>query len=156
MRCPYCSMDDDKVVDSRMSEEGSAIRRRRECLSCSQRFTTYERVDEMPLIVEKRSGIREPYDRDKVVSGVRSACKNRPVTPDDIEMLARDVEDTLRQRAEAVTTQDVGVAVLERLKELDDVAYLRFSSVYKGFDDILDFEREVALLNKTTPPKDRS
>jgi transcriptional repressor NrdR len=149
-------MDDDKVVDSRMSEEGSAIRRRRECLSCSQRFTTYERVDEMPLIVEKRSGIREPYDRDKVVSGVRSACKNRPVTPDDIEMLARDVEDTLRQRAEAVTTQDVGVAVLERLKELDDVAYLRFSSVYKGFDDILDFEREVALLNKTTPPKDRS
>lgn len=156
MRCPYCSMDDDKVVDSRMSEEGSAIRRRRECLSCSQRFTTYERVDEMPLIVEKRSGTREPYDRDKVVSGVRSACKNRPVTPDDIEMLARDVEDTLRQRAEAVTTQDVGVAVLERLKELDDVAYLRFASVYKGFDDILDFEREVGLLNKTTPPKDRS
>jgi transcriptional repressor NrdR len=149
-------MDDDKVVDSRMSEEGSAIRRRRECLSCSQRFTTYERVDEMPLIVEKRSGTREPYDRDKVVSGVRSACKNRPVTPDDIEMLARDVEDTLRQRAEAVTTQDVGVAVLERLKELDDVAYLRFASVYKGFDDILDFEREVGLLNKTTPPKDRS
>ena len=149
-------MDDDKVVDSRMSEEGSAIRRRRECLSCSQRFTTYERVDEMPLIVEKRSGTREPYDRDKVVSGVRSACKNRPVTPDDIEMLARDVEDTLRQRAESVTTQDVGVAVLERLKELDDVAYLRFASVYKGFDDILDFEREVGLLNKTTPPKDRS
>ncbi len=110
----------------------------------------------MPLIVEKRSGTREPYDRDKVVSGVRSACKNRPVTPDDIEMLARDVEDTLRQRAEAVTTQDVGVAVLERLKELDDVAYLRFASVYKGFDDILDFEREVGLLNKTTPPKDRS
>jgi transcriptional repressor NrdR len=148
-------MDDDKVVDSRMSEEGAAIRRRRECLSCAQRFTTYERVDELPLIVEKRSGAREPYDREKVVSGVKSACKNRPVTPEDIEMLARDVEDTLRQRAEAVTTQDVGVAVLERLKELDDVAYLRFASVYKGFEDVLDFEREVGLLNKTTPPKER-
>jgi transcriptional repressor NrdR len=148
-------MDDDKVVDSRMSEEGAAIRRRRECLSCAQRFTTYERVDELPLIVEKRSGAREPYDREKVVSGVKSACKNRPVTPEDIEMLARDVEDTLRQRAEAVTTQDVGVAVLERLKELDDVAYLRFASVYKGFEDVFDFEREVGLLNKTTPPKER-
>lgn len=149
-------MDDDKVVDSRMSEEGVAIRRRRECLSCGQRFTTYERVDEMPLIIEKRSGSREPYSREKVISGVRSACKNRPVSSEDIDMLARDVEDTLRQRSEAVTSQDVGVAVLERLKGLDDVAYLRFASVYKGFDDILDFEREVGLLNKTTPPKDRN
>ncbi len=154
MRCPYCSVDDDKVVDSRMAEEGIAIRRRRECLACGQRFTTYERVDEMPLIVEKRSGKREPYNREKVMSGVLSACKNRPVTPEDIDLMARDIEDTLRQRSEAVTTQDVGVAVLERLKDLDDVAYLRFASVYKGFDDVLDFEREVGLLTKTTPPKD--
>jgi transcriptional repressor NrdR len=155
VRCPFCSVDDDKVVDSRMSEEGAAIRRRRECLACGQRFTTYERVEEMPLIVEKRSGVREPFDRAKVISGVRSACKNRPVTPEDIELLARDVEDTLRFRTDAVTTQDVGVAVLERLKELDDVAYLRFASVYKGFEDIDDFQREVGLLTKSTAPKSR-
>jgi transcriptional repressor NrdR len=136
-----------------MADEGGAIRRRRECNACVQRFTTYERIEELPLVVEKRSGEREPFDRDKVISGLNAACKNRPVTEADIETLATSVEEDLRNRTDTVTTQDVGVAVLERLKELDDVAYLRFASVYKGFEDVGDFQREVGLLTKATAPK---
>jgi transcriptional repressor NrdR len=138
-----------------MAEEGAAIRRRRECSSCSQRFTTFERIEELPLVVEKRSGDREPFDREKVASGIRSACKNRPVDAAQVEELVASIEDELRSRSEVITTQDVGVAVLERLKALDDVAYLRFASVYKGFEDIDDFQREVGLLTKATPPKTR-
>jgi len=136
-----------------MADEGGAIRRRRECNACVQRFTTYERIEELPLVVEKRSGEREPFDRDKVISGLNAACKNRPVTEADIQALATSVEEALRNRTDTVTTQDVGVAVLERLKELDDVAYLRFASVYKGFEDVGDFQREVGLLTKATAPK---
>ena len=156
MRCPFCSADDDRVVDSRMSEEGAAIRRRRECNACLQRFTTFERIEEMPLIVEKRSGEREPYNRAKVVSGIVAACKNRPVSDEAVAELASQVEDNLRARTDVVTTQDVGVAVLEGLKDLDDVAYLRFASVYKGFEEAGDFEREVGLLIKSTEPKRKS
>ena len=155
MRCPYCSADDDRVVDSRMAEEGASIRRRRECVSCSQRFTTFERIEELPLLVEKRSGEREPFNRSKVISGVRAACKNRPVAEGAFDALASDVEDDLRSRTDVVTTQDVGVAVLERLKALDEVAYVRFASVYKGFEDLDDFQREVGLLTKSTAPKRR-
>jgi transcriptional repressor NrdR len=136
-----------------MAEEGGAIRRRRECVACGQRFTTFERIEELPLVVEKRSGAREPFDRGKVVSGLHAACKNRPVSEEEIQALALNVEDVLRTRTDAVTTQDVGVAVLERLKDLDDVAYLRFASVYKGFEDAGDFQREVGLLIKSTEPK---
>lgn len=136
-----------------MADEGEAIRRRRECNACVQRFTTFERIEELPLVVEKRSGEREPFDRDKVISGLNAACKNRPVTEADVQHLASSVEETLRNRTEVVTTQDVGVAVLERLKDLDDVAYLRFASVYKGFEDVGDFQREVGLLTKSTAPK---
>jgi transcriptional repressor NrdR len=136
-----------------MAEEGGSIRRRRECVACGQRFTTFERIEEMPLIVEKRSGEREPFDRLKVITGLNSACKNRPVSEDAIDHLALDVEEALRARGEGESTQDVGVAVLERLKAVDDVAYLRFASVYKGFEDIGDFEREVGLLTKETAPK---
>jgi transcriptional repressor NrdR len=139
-----------------MAEEGASIRRRRECEACGQRFTTFERIEELPLVVEKRSGTREPFDRAKVIAGVSAACKNRPVEIDAMEQLAGDVEDTLRARTDTVTTQDVGVAVLERLKDLDDVAYLRFASVYKGFEDVGDFQREVGLLTKSTAPKRRS
>ena len=138
-----------------MAEEGASIRRRRECNACSQRFTTFERIEDMPLIVEKRSGSREPFERSKVISGVMAACKNRPVSTADIEALASSVEDALRAKTDVVTTQDVGVAVLEALKQLDDVAYLRFASVYKGFEDVGDFEREVGLLIKSTEPKRR-
>ena len=139
-----------------MAEDGAAIRRRRECVACSQRFTTFERIEELPLVVEKRSGVREPFDRQKVMAGIRSACKNRPVAEAEISQVAQEIEDDLRGRSDAVvTTQDLGVAVLERLKGLDEVAYLRFASVYKGFEDLGDFQREVGLLTKSTAPKRR-
>jgi transcriptional repressor NrdR len=155
VRCPWCSVDDDRVVDSRLADEGASIRRRRECLSCGRRFTTFERVDELPLWVVKRSGDREPFDRLKIVAGVRSATKNRPVTGDEMAELAQQVEDALRERGNEPSSQQVGLAVLEHLKALDDVAYVRFASVYKGFEDAGDFEREVGLLAKTTEPKQR-
>jgi transcriptional repressor NrdR len=155
VRCPWCSVDDDRVVDSRLSDEAAAIRRRRECLGCGRRFTTFERVEEQPLWVVKRSGQREPFDRTKLIAGVRSACKNRPVTDDQLVELAQQVEEVLRVETTEPNSQQVGVAVLEQLKALDDVAYLRFASVYKGFEDVGDFQREVGLLTKTTEPKRR-
>jgi transcriptional repressor NrdR len=140
-------------VDSRQAEDGDAIRRRRECLGCGRRFSTLERIQEVPLWVVKRTGLREPFDRAKVIEGVRAACKNRPVTDEQMEELAQGVEDALRAETTEPSSQQVGLAVLERLKALDDVAYLRFASVYKGFEDINDFQREVGLLTKTTEPK---
>ena len=135
---------------------GAAIRRRRECSGCGRRFTTFERVDEVPLWVVKRSGQREPFDRVKLIDGVRAACKNRPVTDAQLQDLAQGVEETLRARSLEPTSQQVGVTVLEQLKAVDEVAYVRFASVYKGFEDLGDFEREVGLLTKTTEPKRRS
>jgi transcriptional repressor NrdR len=140
-------------VDSRQAEDGDAIRRRRECLGCGRRFSTLERIQEVPLWVVKRTGLREPFDRAKVIEGVRAACKNRPVTDEQMEELAQGVEDALRAETTEPSSQQVGLAVLERLKDLDDVAYVRFASVYKGFEDITDFQREVGLLTKTTEPK---
>ena len=153
MRCPWCLADDDRVVDSRLAEEGAAIRRRRECLVCGRRYTTFERVEEVPLMVVKRSGLREPFDRSKVILGLRSATKNRPVTEAQLDALSQEVEDAVRESGTEPTTQQVGLAVLERLSALDDVAYLRFASVYKGFEGADDFQREVGLLTKTTAPK---
>lgn len=157
VRCPSCSTSDDKVVDSRMADEGAAIRRRRECLACGQRFTTFERIEELSLVVLKRSGLREPFERTKIVAGLRAATKNRPVVAEQLESLAVEVEDALRldPGTQELTSQQVGLAVLDRLRLLDDVAYLRFASVYKGFEDIGDFEREVGLLTKSTEPKRR-
>ena len=140
------------MVDTRLAEDGGAIRRRRECSACGRRYTTYERLEQAPLWVTKRGGVREPFDRAKVVAGARSAAKNRPVDDDALNALAQEVEDALRGEPE-VTSQQVGVAVLERLRQLDEVSYLRFASVYKGFEDVGDFEREVGLLTKTTEPK---
>ncbi|MGA2036031.1 MAG: transcriptional regulator NrdR [Acidimicrobiales bacterium] len=156
VQCPWCRALDDKVVDSRLAEDGAAIRRRRECLSCGRRFTTYERLEEAPLWVEKRSGQREPFDRSKVVAGMRAATKNRPVSDAALDELAHQVEESLRGEGAEVASQEIGVAVLERLRDLDEVAYLRFASVYKGFEDVGDFQREVGLLTKTTEPKRRS
>jgi transcriptional repressor NrdR len=155
VRCPLCSSLDDKVVDSRLGDDGSAIRRRRECLQCGRRFTTYERVEELPLTVVKRSGLRQPFDRDKIVAGVRAAAKNRPISQSQMVTLAAEVEEGLRLDGPDVTTQHVGRAVLDQLRALDEVAYLRFASVYKGFADVGDFEREVGLLTKSTEPKRR-
>ncbi len=141
------------MVDSRLAEEGAAIRRRRECVTCGRRFTTYERLEEAPLMVVKRSGHREPFDRAKVVAGLRAAAKNRPVSAEQMDAVAGEVEESLRLEGPDLTSQQIGVAVLERLRGVDEVAYLRFASVYKGFSDVEDFEREVVLLTKATEPK---
>jgi transcriptional repressor NrdR len=144
---------DDKVIDSRMADGGAATRRRRECLACGRRYTTFERVEEVQLVVVKRSGVREPFERAKILDGIRRAAKNRPITEDDIVALAAGVEDEVRELGPEVGSEVVGKAVLDRLRTLDPVTYLRFASVYKGFEDVTDFEREVGLLQKTTTPK---
>ncbi len=153
VRCPWCLADDDRVVDSRLAEDGAAIRRRRECSGCGHRYTTFERIDEIPLIVVKRSGARQPFDPVKLIDGLRSATKNRPVTESQLEVVAREVEDELREEGWEATSEQVGLAVLEHLRVVDEVAYLRFASVYKGFEGVDDFRREVGLLTKTTAPK---
>ncbi len=143
------------MVDSRTADDGAATRRRRECLACGRRYTTYERIDEAPLVVVKRSGQREPFSRAKVVTGLRAAAKNRPVAVEQLEALAGEVEEALRLDGPELSSQQVGLAVLDRLRSLDEVAYVRFASVYKGFEDAGDFEREVGLLTKATEPKQR-
>ena len=152
MRCPTCASIDDKVVDSRTAEDGAAIRRRRECLSCGRRFTTFERLDDVPLLVVKRSGDREPWDRAKIVAGVHAAAKNRPLGDAQVEDVAMHVEEEARLGGPEVTSEQVGQAVLARLRDLDEVAYLRFASVYKGFDAADDFTREAGLLTDDTRP----
>ena len=157
MRCPACGSPDDKVVDSRQADDGSSIRRRRACISCGRRFTTFERVEEIPLTVVKRSGDRQAFERSKVIAGIRAAAKGRPPEAGDgeaIEELASAVEDALRLDGRTeVTSEEVGRAVLDQLREADAVAAIRFASVYLGFDDPADFEREVTLLSKRTAPK---
>ena len=148
MRCPSCGGLDDKVIDSRTADDGGAIRRRRECITCNRRFTTYERVEEAPLVVVKRSGQRVPFERTKIVDGIRAAAKNRPVGAEQLEALGAEIEETLRLDGPEVSSEQIGRAVLDRLRTLDEVAYLRFVSVYKGFEDLTDFEREVVLLTR--------
>src|SRR5438045_6349699 len=144
MRCPYCRFADSRVTDSREAADGQLIRRRRSCLECGKRFTT---VEEAVLAVVKRSGVTEPFSRTKIITGVRKACQGRPVDEDAIALLAQRVEETIRARGAAeVPSHDVGLAILGPLKELDEVAYLRFASVYRSFDSLGDFEREIAEL----------
>ena len=154
MRCPACSADDDRVVDSRPSPAGDAIRRRRECRACGLRFTTFERVELPPLHVRKRSGVVSPFERAKVFEGMARAAKDR-VPVEDLERAAAAVEHALRSNGgREVTSEQVGLQVLARLRELDPVAYVRFASVYKDFQELTDFEKEVGLLlHKRTPPK---
>jgi transcriptional repressor NrdR len=140
-----------------MAEEGRAIRRRRQCESCGQRYTTYERIEEIPLLVQKRDGTREAFNKEKLISGVRKACKNRPVSAEDLDKLAEDVVDSVKEEGSSVVmSADLGMQILERLRVLDDVAYLRFASVYKDFQELNDFEKELGLLQKKIPPKERS
>ena len=148
MRCPGCGEDDDKVVDSRAADEGAAIRRRRECIACGRRFTTFERVEEVPLSVRKGDGSLEPFDVAKVAAGVRLAATGRPIDDAAIAELAASVEEELRLTGPEVSSQRIGIEVLERLQALDQVAALRFASVYKGFDDLADFAREITELAK--------
>lgn len=148
MFCPSCHTDDTKVVDSRLAEEGTSVRRRRQCLTCSHRFTTFERAEEVPLTVLKSDGGRQPFDRDRIVFGVVAATKGRLVDADQVDQLATEVEDEMRLIGGEVTTSQIGLSVLDRLRVLDEVAYLRFASVYKNFDAAADFQSELELLSK--------
>lgn len=148
MQCPFCRHPDSRVVDSRVTDDGAAIRRRRQCANCSKRFTTLETT---ALNVVKRSGVVEPFSRSKVISGVRKACQGRPVTDDDLAVLAQDVEEAVRASGAAeIKAHEVGLAILEPLQKLDQIAYLRFASVYQGFDSLEDFEKAIAQLRKNS------
>lgn len=140
------------MIDSREADEGTSIRRRRHCPDCQYRFTTYERLEETPLMVAKSGSRREPFEQSKIVAGVAAACKGRPVTGEQIGQLAAAIEDAMRLRGSEVTSADVGLEVLERLRDLDHVAYLRFASVYKDFDGVADFQRELVWLTKHQRP----
>ena len=140
MRCPSCGYEESKVVDSRPSDDSSFIRRRRECLKCSYRFTTYERLGENPLVVVKSDGSSEAFDRDKLFRGILKACAKRQVDPKDVSALVDDVENTLRRRyANSISSKEIGGMVLERLSKIDDVAYIRFASVYQDFQSVEEF-----------------
>lgn len=140
MRCPFCGHLEDKVVDSRESREGEAIRRRRECLACARRFTSYERVEEVPIVVVKKDGRREPFDRTKLLKGLLAACQKRPVSLARLEDLATDIQAKLLERPDReIRARDLGEVVMDELKGLDQVAYVRFASVYRDFKDLPDF-----------------
>lgn len=144
MHCPFCRNPDSRVIDSRTTDDGTAIRRRRQCQQCGRRFTTIENAS---LSVVKRSGVTEPFSRAKVVTGVRKACQGRPVTEDDLALLAQRVEEQVRSTGAAeIDAHEVGLSILGPLRELDEVAYLRFASVYQGFDSLEDFEGAITLL----------
>jgi transcriptional repressor NrdR len=149
MKCPYCTHLGDKVVDSRESKEGEVIRRRRECLECGKRFTSYERIDEIPYMVVKKDGTRERFERQKLVGGLLKACEKRPVSVSALEEIADKIETSLQERPEKeIATADIGRVVMEELKKLDKVAYVRFASVYRHFRDIGEFMSELKdLLN---------
>jgi transcriptional repressor NrdR len=151
MRCPWCGADDDRVVDSRPADGGSAIRRRRACAACGRRFSTYERVERVGLMVRKRDGTVEPFDREKVANGIAKATKNRPVSIGEVDELVGRVEGRLRRKGPEVSSDQVGIAVLQQLRKVDEVAYLRFASVYKDFQELTDFERELGTLLKREP-----
>lgn len=151
MKCPYCGDQDSKVVDSRHSEDGQSIRRRRECLSCQKRFTTYETVESLPMIVIKRDNSRQSFDRNKILNGMLRACEKRPVPMADLELAVDEIEQSIQNSLDReVSTAKIGELVMERLKPLDEVAYVRFASVYRQFKDINSFMRE---LNKILEEK---
>ncbi len=151
VHCPFCGHFDSKVIDSRSSDEANAIRRRRECLACQRRFTTYERIEEVPLVLIKKDGSREPFNRQKVMSGLLKACEKRPVPFGKLEQLVDDVERELRNRMEQeVKSTDVGELVMEGIKAIDEVAYVRFASVYRQFKDRNDWMRELQNLEIRT------
>jgi transcriptional repressor NrdR len=156
MRCPWCGHEDDKVVDSRPTEQGAAIRRRRQCLSCKRRYTTFERIEELGLLIVKRDGTTEPYLREKVIAGISKAIVNRPVTEEQVLRVVDRVEGRLRRKGPQVPSAQVGLEILAQLAKLDQVAYMRFASVYKDFQGITDFEKELGALQKKEPAKART
>ncbi|MFA6308255.1 MAG: transcriptional regulator NrdR [Clostridia bacterium] len=149
MKCPYCGFEDDKVIDSRPTEEGSEVRRRRECTNCTKRFTTYEKVESIPLMVVKKDKTRQTFNRDKLLDGLLRACEKRPVSVADLEKLVEEVESQIYNSLEReITSKRIGELVLMKLKKMDEVAYIRFASVYRDFKDINSFMDELVKLMK--------
>jgi len=149
MKCPYCEFEESKVIDSRPTDEGEAIRRRRECLSCAKRFTTYEKIETIPLMVIKKDGSRQMFDREKLLNGIIRACEKRPVATSDMERIVNEIESATQNLLEReISSQKIGEMVMERLPEIDEVAYVRFASVYRQFKDINTFVEEVNKLLK--------
>lgn len=149
MKCPYCGFNESKVIDSRSTEEGSVIRRRRGCMKCQKRFTTYEKLETISIVVIKKDGSSQAYDRDKVIAGLVHACEKRPVSISEMERIVDDIESELYQSmVKEISTAEIGEKVMERLKHLDEVAYIRFASVYKRFDNIATFMKEIDNLIK--------
>ena len=147
MKCPYCGNVETKVVDSRYSEDMEAIRRRRECLACSKRFTTYERVEIAPIIVIKKNGEKEEFNPDKIKKGMIRACEKRPISPEDIDIAVQEIEREIRQRESIeVPSMEIGEMVMEKLRSMDKVAYIRFASVYREFEDVETFQKEINLI----------
>jgi len=144
MQCPYCGENNDKVIDSRLAQEGRAIRRRRECSKCYKRFTTYEQIEKIPLMVVKKDGRREPFNRDKIKDGLVKSCQKRPVSIEKIERIIDEIEIALQNKLEKeVKSSEIGEEIMRRLQNLDEVAYVRFASVYRQFKDVTEFMRAV-------------
>ena len=154
MRCPYCAHPESKVIDSRPAEEGASIRRRRECLSCRKRFTTYETMELLPLVVVKKDGSRQSFDRNKVMAGLIRACEKRPVPYSTLESMVSEIEQVLQNKMEReISSTEIGELVMERLKTVDDVSYVRFASVYRQFKDINTFIDELSKLLDDRAPQ---
>jgi len=151
MKCPFCGHDEDRVIDSRPAEDGAAIRRRRECIGCNGRFTTYEKIETLPLLVVKKDGTREPFNRDKILNGLLKACEKRPVSNEQLIELLTFVEGQVQGAVNReISSQDIGELVMKKLKEIDEVAYVRFASVYRQFKDVNSFLEELnEMLNKS-------
>ncbi|NLM35922.1 MAG: transcriptional repressor NrdR [Clostridiales bacterium] len=150
MRCPFCGFDESKVVDSRSTEDNLSIRRRRECLKCSKRYTTYEKIEDLPILVEKKDSRREFFDKSKIINGLIKACEKRPVSRSQIEAIADEVEKQIsNQMLTEVTSKYIGEVIMEKLKEIDDIAYVRFASVYRQFKDVNTFVEEITKLIST-------
>lgn len=147
MKCPYCGYEESKVIDSRESKNGMTIRRRRECLSCEKRFTTYEKIEEIPYMVVKKDGTRQPFDGQKILKGLMKACEKRPVSVSVMEDIIEEIESLLQERSEKeMTSAEIGRIVMQKLKSLDKVAYVRFASVYREFKDVVEFKEELERL----------
>jgi transcriptional repressor NrdR len=155
MKCPFCGFENDKVVDSRESREGASIRRRRECLKCEKRFTTYERIDDIPYMVVKKDGRREKFERQKVLSGVLRACEKRPISMSQMEQIVNGVEQFVVDSADRErSAPEIGERIMDSLKQIDKVAYIRFASVYRDFQDVSEFHSELErLITKEEKPK---
>lgn len=153
MKCPYCNHMESKVVDSRPTEDGNVIRRRRECFSCAKRFTTYEKVEDIPLMVVKKAGHREPFDRNKILNGILRACEKRPVSMAQVETIVNTIETEVYQAADReIQSKEIGERIMMHLKDLDEVAYVRFASVYRQFKDLNTFMEELNKLMKENNP----